>query len=101
MGCLACALGWPITIRFILAVQNDVGIIQWLELTDRHTTFLDSLREGPNGQIGARIRVSKAWKATNAPIVLELLGWTECSPIEMSRFVAALGLPAQRSTREA
>ena len=96
-GCIPCATGSPVVIRYVLAVEEDSGQVSLLELRERHSALLDSLREAPRGQIGRRIRVFKAHKAKNAPVRIELLDVRDVTPIELSRVVAMLGLPAQRS----
>lgn len=97
--CLSCQLGSPVAIRFVLAVEGAEGLLWLLELRERHQELLESLREAPSGQIGARIRVFRAWKAKNAPIQIELIGRQEVVPIEISRVVRSLGLEAQRSLK--
>lgn len=98
-GCIPCTLGQPVIIRFVLAVEDHAGVVWLMELNERALPFLDSLREAPKGQVGAVVRVLKTWKAKNAPIQLELVDRREVSPIEVSRVVSTLGLPAQRSLK--
>lgn len=96
-SCILCAEGNPVMIRFILAVERADGTIGLLELRERHNPLLEELRGHKEGQIGAVVRVLRAWKAKNAPIQVELVDRRLVVPIELSRVVATLGLPALRS----
>lgn len=95
-GCLHCRRGIPVQTRFLLAIQFDDGRTKLFELSERHRPTLELMGEGPNGQIGARLRIWKKWDAVNAPIVVEVLGFRQVVPMEIDRLVASMSLPAER-----
>lgn len=94
-GCLHCRRGLPVQTRYVMAIELEDGLVKLFELSERHRGIIEELQKGKRGQVGARVRIFKKWKAPNAPIVIELLGFTTVAPMEIDRLVASMCLPAQ------
>lgn len=96
--CKLCEEGMSVQLRFVLAVECEDGQVKLLELRERHQEILEQINADPHGQVGAKITVFKAWKAKNAPVIIELVGRATVVPIELSRLVRSLGLePLKKS----
>lgn len=89
-----------VQLRFVLAVEMPDGEVKLLELRERHTQAIEALNSHERGQVGAVIRVFKLWRQQNAPIEIELIERRAVVPIELSRLVKQLGLPALRLSED-
>lgn len=96
-GCKLCEEGMSVQLRFVLAVECEDGQVRLLELREKHAQIIEEINQGAHGQIGAKITVFKAWKAKNAPVLIELVGRTAVVPIELSRLIRSLGMDPLRS----
>jgi len=85
-----------VQLRFVLIVQCEDGSIKLLELREKHEKEIEAINDNEHGQVGAKIRLAKAWRQKNAPVLIELIGREPVVPIEASRIVRSLGLEPLR-----
>lgn len=96
--CKLCSEGMSVQLRFVLAVECEDGVVRLVELREKHAQIIEEINAAEKGQVGAKITIFKAWRAKNAPVLIELVGRTAVVPIELSRLVRSLGLEAIHCT---
>jgi len=93
-NCALCADGMLPSLRFVVLIQRTNGELCWLELRERHRSFLEAAQFDGASLAGAAFYIGRESEGAKAPVTLCYDGRDDVIPHEASRFVASLGGPA-------
>ena len=79
--------------RYVLLVEDLHGGDWWLELRETQRAFLEEANDAKDGVAGAVFDVSRLCQGAVSRVVCRLVGRVEVAPVDISAFVASLGLP--------
>lgn len=88
-GCLLCAMGQQKQLRVVLMCADNFGRDALLELRERHRECLDRFE----ATVGLKIRLWRAGKAQNSPVMLEVTGEGSAVARDIKALVDSFGLP--------
>lgn len=91
--CYLCTVGCPKIPRHVVMAVDGNGCDVLIDLRSRHELTLAKMQEGGMGASGSRLCVRKEGIAGNSPISITFLGKEFAHARDISRLVAALGLP--------